>query len=149
MGFGHRVYKNFDPRAQDHQGRRRRGAARSSASTTRCSTSPSSSRRSRCSDDYFVERKLYPNVDFYSGIIYRALGIPTNMFTVMFALGRLPGWIAHWKEMMDDPTTKIGRPRQIYTGPTLTHYVPIEAAQVARALSRSARPRHAAARTTG
>jgi citrate synthase len=72
-------------------------------------------------DDYFVERKLYPNVDFYSGIIYRAIGIPTNMFTVMFALGRLPGWIAHWKEMITtDPTgeTKIGRPRQIYTGPS-------------------------------
>jgi citrate synthase len=68
-------------------------------------------------DSYFVERKLYPNVDFYSGIIYRAMGFPTNMFTVLFALGRLPGWIAHWKEMMEDPTTKIGRPRQIYTGP--------------------------------
>ena len=77
-------------------------------------------------DDYFVERKLYPNVDFYSGIIYRALGIPTNMFTVMFALGRLPGWIAHWKEMIEDPTTKIGRPRQIYTGPIATDYVPLE-----------------------
>jgi citrate synthase len=78
------------------------------------------------SDTYFVERKLYPNVDFYSGIIYRALGIPTAMFTVMFALGRLPGWIAHWKEMIEDPATKIGRPRQIYTGPAENHYVPIE-----------------------
>jgi citrate synthase len=77
-------------------------------------------------DSYFVERKLYPNVDFYSGIIYRALGFPTNMFTVLFALGRLPGWIAHWKEMMEDPTTKIGRPRQIYTGPTVHDYVPLE-----------------------
>ena len=77
-------------------------------------------------DAYFVERKLYPNVDFYRGIIYRALGIPTNMFTVMFALGRLPGWIAHWKEMIEDPTTKIGRPRQIYTGATERQYVPID-----------------------
>jgi citrate synthase len=77
-------------------------------------------------DSYFVERKLYPNVDFYSGIIYKALGIPTQMFTVMFALGRLPGWIAHWKEMIEDPNSKIGRPRQIYTGRNETHYVPIE-----------------------
>jgi citrate synthase len=77
-------------------------------------------------DPYFVERKLYPNVDFYSGIIYRALRIPTNMFTVMFAIGRLPGWLAHWKEMHEDPATKIGRPRQIYTGPIKQHYLPIE-----------------------
>jgi citrate synthase len=77
-------------------------------------------------DPYFIERKLYPNVDFYSGIIYRALGIPSNMFTVMFAIGRLPGWIAHWKEMFDDPGTKISRPRQIYTGPEISPYVPIE-----------------------
>ena len=77
-------------------------------------------------DPYFVERKLYPNVDFYSGIIMRAMGIPTNMFTVMFALGRLPGWIAHWKEMMEDTSTKIGRPRQIYTGPQMQAYVPID-----------------------
>jgi len=76
-------------------------------------------------DGYFVERKLYPNVDFYSGIIYRALGFPTNMFTVLFALGRLPGWIAHWKEQMEDAGTKIGRPRQIYTGPTVTNYLPM------------------------
>jgi citrate synthase len=77
-------------------------------------------------DEYFIERKLYPNVDFYSGIIYRAMGFPTDMFTVLFALGRLPGWIAHWKEMIESPATKIGRPRQIYDGPTLTHYVPLE-----------------------
>jgi citrate synthase len=69
-------------------------------------------------DDYFVEKKLYPNVDFYSGIIYRAMGIPTEMFTVMFALGRLPGWIAHWKEMREDPAARINRPRQVYTGET-------------------------------
>jgi citrate synthase len=78
------------------------------------------------SDPYFIERKLYPNVDFYSGIIYRALRIPTNMFTVMFALGRLPGWIAHWKEMTEATSTKIGRPRQIYNGPTEQKYIPIE-----------------------
>ena len=77
-------------------------------------------------DPYFVERKLYPNVDFYSGIIYKAIGIPMNMFTVMFALGRLPGWIGNWKEMLASPNTKIGRPRQIYTGPTVHNYVPIE-----------------------
>ncbi|HEU4731277.1 MAG TPA: citrate/2-methylcitrate synthase, partial [Kofleriaceae bacterium] len=77
-------------------------------------------------DDYFISKKLYPNVDFYSGIIYRAMGIPTNLFTVMFALGRLPGWIAHWKEMVDDKDTKIGRPRQIYTGHRVRHYVPMD-----------------------
>ncbi len=76
-------------------------------------------------DPYFIEKKLYPNVDFYSGIIYSALNIPVNMFTGMFALGRLPGWIAHWKEMNQSGTTKIGRPRQIYTGPTATDYVPV------------------------
>jgi citrate synthase len=78
------------------------------------------------SDEYFIERKLYPNVDFYSGILYRALGIPDSMFTVMFALGRLPGWIAQWKEAMEEPGRKIGRPRQIYTGHTVRDYVPID-----------------------
>ncbi|MCB1139998.1 MAG: citrate (Si)-synthase, partial [Leptospiraceae bacterium] len=78
------------------------------------------------SDPYFAERKLYPNVDFYSGLIYRAMGIPTEMFTVMFALGRMPGWIAQWKEMIEDPSSKIGRPRQIYTGPARRSYVPME-----------------------
>ena len=77
-------------------------------------------------EDYFIERKLYPNVDFYSGIIYRAIGIPTNMFTVMFALGRLPGWIAQWKEMMENPQHRLARPRQIYTGPTVTDFIPME-----------------------
>ena len=78
------------------------------------------------SDPFFIERKLYPNVDFYSGLLYKAMDIPINMFTVMFAIGRLPGWIAQWKEMMEDPDRKIGRPRQIYTGQTERHYVPIE-----------------------
>ena len=77
-------------------------------------------------DDYFVSHNLYPNVDFYSGIILRAIGIPTNMFTVMFAIGRLPGWIAQWKESMDDPEWRLGRPRQVYTGPRLRDYTPIE-----------------------
>ncbi len=77
-------------------------------------------------DEYFIERKLYPNVDFYSGIIYRAMGFPTDMFPVLFAIGRLPGWIANWYEMMHDKKTKIGRPRQIYTGATERKYVPID-----------------------
>jgi citrate synthase len=76
-------------------------------------------------DEYFVERKLYPNVDFYTGVIYKAMGFPTRMFTVLFAIGRLPGWIAQWREMIEDPATKIGRPRQIYTGPTERSYLPI------------------------
>jgi citrate synthase len=78
------------------------------------------------SDSYFQEKKLYPNVDFYSGIIMRAMGIPTSMFTVMFAIGRLPGWIAHWKEQHDEATARIARPRQIYMGPVNRHYVPME-----------------------
>jgi citrate synthase len=77
-------------------------------------------------DDYFVERKLYPNVDFYTGLIYRAMGFPTKMFTVLFALGRLPGWIAQWREMITDPSTKIGRPRQVYTGETERSFVPLQ-----------------------
>jgi citrate synthase len=77
-------------------------------------------------DDYFIERKLYPNVDFYSGVIYNAIGTPTSLFTALFALGRLPGWIAQWMELHSDPSFKIGRPRQIYTGPTETAYTPIE-----------------------
>ena len=77
-------------------------------------------------DDYFISRKLFPNVDFYSGILYRALGVPTEMFTVMFAIGRMPGWIAQWKEMITAPDTRIGRPRQIYTGPTARPYVPLD-----------------------
>ena len=81
--------------------------------------------RAALEDPFFVERKLYPNVDFYSGILYRAMGIPTNMFTVMFALGRLPGWIAQWKEMRDDKATRITRPRQIYTGATERQWVPV------------------------
>ena len=117
MGFGHRVYKNFDPRAKIIKTRGRQGARRSSARRTRCSTSRRRLEEAALKDSYFVERKLYPNVDFYSGIIYRAMGFPTNMFTVLFALGRLPGWIAHWKEMMEDPTTKIAPPAPDLHGP--------------------------------
>ena len=125
MGFGHRVYKNYDPRAKIIK------VAADKVMSKMKHPDPlldiaKSLEAAALSDPYFVDRKLYPNVDFYSGIIYRALGIPTNMFTVMFAIGRTPGWIAHWKEMSEDSSTKIARPRQVYTGPALTHYVPIE-----------------------
>ncbi len=123
MGFGHRVYKNFDPRAKLIKACADQVLAKKG--NDQLLDIAKGLEEAALKDSYFVERKLYPNVDFYSGIIYRALGFPTNMFTVLFALGRLPGWIAHWKEMMDDPSTKIGRPRQIYTGPTLNNYVPL------------------------
>ena len=125
MGFGHRVYKNFDPRAKIIKKCADDILAKKGIKDPLLDIAQALE-EAALKDSYFVERKLYPNVDFYSGIIYRALGFPTNMFTVLFALGRLPGWIAHWKEMMDDPTTKIGRPRQIYTGPTANDYVPID-----------------------
>ncbi|MEZ4240962.1 MAG: citrate synthase [Myxococcota bacterium] len=123
MGFGHRVYKNYDPRARLIKVACDKVLAKLGISDPLLDVA----RRleeAALEDSYFKEKKLYPNVDFYSGIIYRALGFPTNMFTVMFALGRLPGWIAQWKEMNDDPTSKIGRPRQIYTGETERPYVP-------------------------
>jgi citrate synthase len=125
MGFGHRVYKNYDPRARLIK------AAADKVLSKLGIKDPLLEIAQRLEDaalkdPYFVDRKLYPNVDFYSGLIYRALGFPTNMFTVMFALGRLPGWIAHWKEMNDSSATKIGRPRQIYTGETVSDYVPLE-----------------------
>jgi citrate synthase len=124
MGFGHRVYKNFDPRAK---------IIKKTCDEVLSSLGikdpilgiAKQLEEAALSDPYFVERKLYPNVDFYSGIIYRAIGIPTNMFTVMFALGRLPGWIAHWKEMRENKEP-IGRPRQVYVGETMRDYVPIE-----------------------
>jgi citrate synthase len=124
MGFGHRVYKNFDPRAKLIKAAADLVLPRLGISDPTLDIAKELE-EAALKDDYFVERKLYPNVDFYSGIIYRALGFPTNMFTVLFALGRLPGWIAHWKEQMEDDSTKIGRPRQIYTGPTMTDYVPM------------------------
>jgi citrate synthase len=124
MGFGHRVYKNYDPRA---------------AIVKKTADSVLSALGKRddlldiaielegyaLSDEYFISRKLYPNVDFYTGLLYRAMGFPTKMFTVLFAIGRLPGWIAQWNEMINDPQTKIGRPRQVYTGPTERAYVPL------------------------
>ena len=120
MGFGHRVYKNFDPRA-----RILKKAADSVLKELGVNDPTLEIAKNleevALRDEYFVSRKLYPNVDFYSGIIYRAMGIPTDMFTVMFALGRLPGWIAQWKEQDDDKSTRINRPRQIYTGATERH----------------------------
>ena len=126
MGFGHRVYKNYDPRA---------------AIVKRAADDVLSKLGKRddlldialtlediaLSDDYFIERKLYPNVDFYTGLIYKAMGFEPRMFTPLFAIGRMPGWIAQWREMMTDKATKIGRPRQIYTGPTTREYVPLDA----------------------
>lgn len=124
MGFGHRVYKNYDPRAKVIKGACDRVLAKMGINDPVLEIAQRLEERAT-SDDYFVERKLFPNVDFYSGILYRAMGIPTNMFTVMFALGRLPGWIAQWKEMMEDPRQRISRPRQIYMGPTTTDFTSI------------------------
>ncbi|GFH34010.1 citrate synthase [Streptomyces pacificus] len=126
MGFGHRVYKNFDPRAK---------IIKAAAHDVLSALGKSDElldialklEEHALSDDYFVERKLYPNVDFYTGLIYRAMGFPTEMFTVLFALGRLPGWIAQWHEMIKEPGSRIGRPRQIYTGEVLRDFVPVEA----------------------
>jgi citrate synthase len=124
MGFGHRVYKNFDPRAKIL------GEMTGEVLSLLGKSDPllDIARRLEAialEDPYFIDRKLYPNVDFYSGIILRAIGIPTNMFTVMFAIGRLPGWIAHWWEQQRTPGTKIARPRQIYTGNQKTDYLEI------------------------
>jgi citrate synthase len=125
MGFGHRVYKNFDPRATVIKSACDKVLDKLGIEDPVLDLAKQLE-DAALSDDYFVERKLYPNVDFYSGIIYRAIGIPANMFTVMFALGRLPGWIGQWKELMDDPTHRITRPRQIYQGQTAVDYVPVE-----------------------
>ncbi|MTB70611.1 citrate synthase [Arsenicicoccus sp. MKL-02] len=123
MGFGHRVYRNFDPRSKIL-----RAAADDMLKELQIEDPlldiAGELAEAALSDDYFVERKLYPNVDFCSGIILRAMGLPTNMFTVMFAIGRMPGWIANWKEIHDDPKGRIYRPRQIYTGPTDQHWIP-------------------------
>lgn len=121
MGFGHRVYKNFDPRARILKKSADQVLSKLGVNDPLLDIAKHLEEVA-LNDDYFVERKLYPNVDFYSGIIYRAMGIPTNMFTVMFALGRLPGWIAQWKEMKDDPKARIYRPRQVYTGEAKRDY---------------------------
>jgi citrate synthase len=122
MGFGHRVYKNFDPRSRILKTAADEVLAEMGKSDPLLSIAKELERVA-LEDPFFVERKLYPNVDFYSGILYRAMGIPTNLFTVMFALGRLPGWLAQWKEMRDDKSTRINRPRQIYVGPTRRPWV--------------------------
>jgi citrate synthase len=124
MGFGHRVYKNYDPRAKIVKQQADDILAKLGVTDPLLDIAKRLEERA-LADDYFVERKLYPNVDFYTGVIYRAMGFPTRMFTVLFALGRLPGWIAHWREMISDPATKIGRPRQLYTGNTERPYVPV------------------------
>jgi citrate synthase len=125
MGFGHRVYKNYDPRATIIKG------ACDKLLAKRHINDPIFDIAKQLEDvalhdPYFVERKLYPNVDFYSGVIYRAIGIPVPMFTVLFAMGRLPGWIAHWLEMHKNPNTRIARPRQIYVGSKERAFVPID-----------------------
>jgi citrate synthase len=121
MGFGHRVYKNYDPRAAIAKQATRDVLDRMGKADPLLDIAMRLEEVA-LADDYFVERKLYPNVDFYTGVIYKALGFPTQMFTVLFALGRLPGWIAQWREMTADPVTKIGRPRQVYTGPKERDY---------------------------
>jgi citrate synthase len=125
MGFGHRVYKNYDPRA---------AIVKATADEVLSSLGKRDDLLDiamelegvALADDFFIERKLYPNVDFYTGLLYRAMGFPTQMFTVLFAIGRLPGWIAQWREMINDPQTKIGRPRQLYTGAAERAFVPLE-----------------------
>jgi citrate synthase len=124
MGFGHRVYKNFDPRARIIKQKADKVLSALGRNDPLLDIARNLEEVA-LNDDYFIEKKLYPNVDFYSGILYRAMGIPTEMFTVMFALGRLPGWLAQWKELRDDSTTRIYRPRQIYTGATERHYTPV------------------------
>jgi len=126
MGFGHRVYKNYDPRATII-----RKTCHEVLNELGVTDDPHLELAMRLEeialqDDYFIERQLYPNVDFYSGIIYRALGIPTEFFTVLFAIGRAPGWVAQWMEMSVDPEQRIGRPRQIYTGAAQRDYQPID-----------------------
>lgn len=125
FGFGHRVYKNYDPRARilkEHCGI----LFKKFNIKEPLIDIAMELEQAVLNDDYFVERKLYPNIDFYSGILYRLMGIPTDMYPVMFAIGRMPGWIAQWKEMHDTVPFKIGRPRQIYTGSTLRDYAEID-----------------------
>jgi len=125
MGFGHRVYKNFDPRCTIIKKHAHALFEKMGIHDPLLEIAVKLE-KSVLNDDYFSARKLYPNVDFYSGLIYKLIGIPTEMFTVMFAIGRMPGWIAHWKEMKENPKSKIGRPRQIYVGNTTTDYTPMD-----------------------
>ena len=124
MGFGHRIYKNYDPRARIIRGHVDEVLEATGKSSPLLDVAIELEKRA-LDDEYFTDRKLYPNVDYWSGIIYEAMGIPTEAFTVMFAIGRTPGWTAQWLELMDDPEFKIARPRQIYTGPREANYVPI------------------------
>ena len=125
MGFGHRVYRNFDPRAILIREMCHKVLNQISGESNPLLELATKLEEVALKDEYFVERKLYPNVDFYSGLIYRALNIPANMFTVMFAIARTVGWVAHWSEMISDPSQRIGRPRQIYTGSEMRDYVPM------------------------
>jgi citrate synthase len=125
MGFGHRVYKNFDPRAKIMQKTCHEVLGELGIKDPLLDVAMELEKVA-LQDDYFVQRKLYPNVDFYSGIILKAMGIPTSMFTAIFALARTVGWVAQWREMIEDPQQKIGRPRQLYTGATQRPYVAIE-----------------------
>jgi citrate synthase len=125
MGFGHRVYKNYDPRAKVMQKTCHEVLDELGMRDTPLLELAMELERIALEDEYFVEKKLYPNVDFYSGIIFRAMGIPTSMFTVLFAVARTVGWVAQWNEMIEDPLQKIGRPRQLYTGETQRRYTPI------------------------
>jgi citrate synthase len=126
MGFGHRVYKNFDPRAKIIRAMCHKVLAQMGRTDNPLFELALRLEEVALNDEYFISRKLYPNVDFYSGIIYSALGIPRSMFTVMFAIARTVGWVAHWQEMIADPNMRIGRPRQLYTGPTRRDYVDIK-----------------------
>jgi citrate synthase len=125
MGFGHRVYKNYDPRAKIMQSTAHEVLNELGVKDDPLLDVAIELERIALHDDYFVEKKLYPNIDFYSGITLKAMGFPTDMFTVLFALARTVGWIAQWKEMIQDPEQKIGRPRQLYTGQTLRQYKPM------------------------
>jgi citrate synthase len=125
MGFGHRVYKNYDPRAKIIQQSCHEVLTELGIKDDPMLDLAMELEKIALHDDYFVSRKLYPNVDFYSGIIYKALGFPTSMFTVLFAVARTVGWISQWMEMLEDPSQRIGRPRQVYTGPTQRDYVPL------------------------
>nr|WP_042190606.1 citrate synthase [Kibdelosporangium sp. MJ126-NF4]CEL19462.1 Citrate synthase (si) [Kibdelosporangium sp. MJ126-NF4]CTQ94740.1 Citrate synthase (si) (EC 2.3.3.1) [Kibdelosporangium sp. MJ126-NF4] len=126
MGFGHRVYKNYDPRAAIIKKTADEILSKLGGDDSLLDIAKQLEEHA-LADDYFVQRKLYPNVDFYTGLIYRAMGFPTKFFTVLFALGRLPGWIAHWREMTNDEATKIGRPRQVYIGPKQRDYLSMDA----------------------
>jgi citrate synthase len=126
MGFGHRVYKNYDPRAKILQETCKEVFAELGIKNNPTLELAVELERIALTDDYFISKKLYPNVDFYSGIILKAMGFPTSMFTVLFAVARTVGWISQWKEMIEDPTQRIGRPRQLYTGHTLRDYVPMD-----------------------